>query len=314
MKTSDIQRLDLLTFPWSPQPLPTVFLGKLVLESSASNGGELDAGLADITPSAPRPGITTPEITRDESFGPQLSIEEFCLTLAAAAEASNIPIAFFARLIWQESEFRLNETSPAGAQGVAQFMPRTASEVGLDNPFDPLKALPASARFLRRLRDEFGNLGLAAAAYNAGSGRVRSWLARREELPAETRNLCPENHRQPRRELGKAIENLKGGTTASCPGIVRRHRGIVSEPVGCCRFRIACAGDQRYRPKGQARSGGSTRLSKGSGCREREIALDVDKAKNAQYRPHKIFWLGLENGKCKKAPRHQDGIGFLAIT
>jgi hypothetical protein len=186
VRTSNIQRLDLLTYPWSPQPLPTVFLGKLVLESSASNGGELDAGLADITPAAPRPGIIIPEITRDESSGPQLSIEEFCLTLAAAAEASDIPIAFFARLIWQESEFRLNETSPAGAQGVAQFMPRTASEVGLDNPFDPLKALPASARFLRRLRDEFGNLGLAAAAYNAGSGRVRGWLARKEALPAET--------------------------------------------------------------------------------------------------------------------------------
>ena len=95
---------------------------------------------------------------------------------------------------------------------------------------------------------------------------------------------------------------------------MRRHRGIVSESVGCCRFRIAYAGDQRYRPKGQERSGGSTRLGKSSCCREREIALDVDKAKNAQYRPHKIFWLGLENGKCKKAPRYQDGIGFLAIS
>ena len=222
VKTSDIQRLDLLTFPWSPQPLPTVFLGKLVLESSPSNGGELDAGLADITPSAPRPGITTPEITRDELFGPQLSIEEFCLTLAAAAEASNIPIAFFARLIWQESEFRLNETSPAGAQGVAQFMPRTASEVGLDNPFDPLKALPASARFLRRLRDEFGNLGLAAAAYNAGSGRVRSWLARREELPAETQTYVRKITGSPAESWATQSKTLKVPqqlpARASCEG------------------------------------------------------------------------------------------------
>jgi hypothetical protein len=223
VKTSDIQRLDLLTFPWSPQPLPTVFLGKLVLESSGSNGGEVDAGLANITPSAPRPRIVTPESTRgDESFGSQLSIEEFCLTLAAAAEASNIPIAFFARLIWQESEFRPNETSPAGAQGVAQFMPRTASEVGLDNPFDPLKALPASARFLRRLRDEFGNLGLAAAAYNAGSGRVRDWLARREALPAETQTYVRKITGSPAESWATQSKTLKMAqqlpARASCEG------------------------------------------------------------------------------------------------
>ncbi|WP_430648846.1 lytic transglycosylase domain-containing protein [Bradyrhizobium pachyrhizi] len=97
-------------------------------------------------------------------------------------------MAFFARLIWQESRFRSNEISHAGAQGVAQFMPETAAEVGLDDPFDPLQALPASAGLLRKLRDDFGNLGLAAAAYNAGSGRVQKWLARQSELPRETRD------------------------------------------------------------------------------------------------------------------------------
>jgi len=112
----------------------------------------------------------------------------FCQALKEAAEASEIPVAFFARLIWQESGFRRNEVSHAGAQGVAQFMPQTAAEIGLDDPFDPLKALPASARLLRKLRDDFGNLGLAAAAYNAGSGRIQKWLARQGDLPQETRN------------------------------------------------------------------------------------------------------------------------------
>ena len=74
-----------------------------------------------------------------------------------------------------------------GAQGVAQFMPATAAEVGLDDPFDPFQALPASARFLRKLHDQFGNLGLAAAAYNAGSGRIQKWLSRQDLLPRETR-------------------------------------------------------------------------------------------------------------------------------
>jgi soluble lytic murein transglycosylase-like protein len=67
-------------------------------------------------------------------------------------------------------------------------MPGTASERGLLDPFDPVQALPKSAEFLRELRTEFGNLGLAAAAYNAGPQRVRDWLAGRRTLPAETRN------------------------------------------------------------------------------------------------------------------------------
>jgi hypothetical protein len=125
----------------------------------------------------------------DAAAEPQASpIDTFCHTLKEAAQASEIPVAFFARLIWQESRFRWSEVSHAGAQGVAQFMPETAAEVGLDDPFDPLKALPASAKLLRKLRDDFGNLGLAAAAYNAGSGRIQKWLARQSELPRETRD------------------------------------------------------------------------------------------------------------------------------
>lgn len=114
--------------------------------------------------------------------------DKFCHALREAAEASGIPVPFFARLIWQESRFKSDEVSHAGAQGVAQFMPGTAAEVGLDDPFDPMKALPASAKFLRKLRDDFGNLGLAAAAYNAGPGRIQKWLAKQSELPRETRD------------------------------------------------------------------------------------------------------------------------------
>jgi hypothetical protein len=114
--------------------------------------------------------------------------EQFCRALREAAEASGIPVPFFARLIWQESRFKSNEVSHAGAKGVAQFMPETAAEIGLDDPFDPMKALPASARFLRKLQDDFGNLGLAAAAYNAGPGRIQKWLAKESDLPRETRD------------------------------------------------------------------------------------------------------------------------------
>lgn len=128
---------------------------------------------------------SSPQPDRDAVQAPSY---EFCAALKNAAEDSDIPVAFFARLLWQESRFRANEVSTAGAQGIAQFMPQTALEVGLDDPFDPSKALPASARLLRKLRDDFGNLGLAAAAYNAGSGRIQKWLARQSSLPRETRD------------------------------------------------------------------------------------------------------------------------------
>lgn len=133
------------------------------------------------TPEPPRAAETL-------ALSPLSQTEKFCHALREAAEASGIPVPFFARLIWQESRFRSNEVSQAGAQGVAQFMPETAAEVGLDDPFDPMKALPASAKFLRKLRDDFGNLGLAAAAYNAGPGRIQKWLAKESELPRETRD------------------------------------------------------------------------------------------------------------------------------
>ncbi len=114
--------------------------------------------------------------------------ESVCPLLDEIALKAGIPPLFFARLIWQESRFRPNAVSPKGAQGIAQFMPGTARLRGLADPFEPKSALMASAAFLADLRAEFGNLGLAAAAYNAGPQRVRNWLSGQISLlPAETR-------------------------------------------------------------------------------------------------------------------------------
>ena len=82
---------------------------------------------------------------------PSQSADLICEAVKAAAEENDIPIGFFVRLLWQESRFRSEEVSSAGAQGIAQFMPQTAVEMGLRNPFDPLQAIPASAKFLRKL-------------------------------------------------------------------------------------------------------------------------------------------------------------------
>jgi hypothetical protein len=115
------------------------------------------------------------------------SADEICRALAQAAVNNALPEEFFTRLIWQESRFDPAAISPAGAQGIAQFMPQTAVTRGVADAFEPLQALRESASYLRELRTTFrGSLGLAAAAYNAGPGQVEAWLAGRSSLPTET--------------------------------------------------------------------------------------------------------------------------------
>ncbi|MCG7393474.1 lytic transglycosylase domain-containing protein [Microvirga sp. ACRRW] len=114
--------------------------------------------------------------------------QALCRLIEGAAEQRNIPRDFLTKLIWQESSFRPGAVSPAGAQGVAQFMPGTAQERGLADPFDPEQAIPKAAELIADLSVRFGNLGLAAAAYNGGPARVSSWLEGRGSLPFETRN------------------------------------------------------------------------------------------------------------------------------
>jgi Transglycosylase SLT domain/SPOR domain len=119
--------------------------------------------------------------------------EAMCLMIESAARSQNLPLEFFARVIWQESRFQSDAVGPPTrngqrAQGIAQFMPGTASERRLLDPFDPVQALPKSAEFLAELRQQFGNLGLAAAAYNAGPRRVQEWLAGSGYMPEQTRN------------------------------------------------------------------------------------------------------------------------------
>jgi hypothetical protein len=186
-------------------------------------------GLSVVSKAAPQ--VEAPALIQDEPK------KDFCDALKEAAESSDIPIAFFARLLWQESRFRTFEVSRAGAQGVAQFMPGTAAEVGLDDPFDPFKALPASAKFLRKLHNEFGNLGLAAAAYNAGSGRIQKWLSRRGVLPRETRDYVriitgndTENWLEETKALSLQLE-LPGGAPCEGVGGLSKAKDVAIIPV-----------------------------------------------------------------------------------
>jgi Transglycosylase SLT domain len=138
----------------------------------------------NIDPPAVDPAIT--DGNRPTNAETAISSEQICQAIELAARENNLPVQFLIRLIWQESRFNPSAVSRAGAQGIAQFMPTTAAWRGLENPFDPIPAIRKSAELLRALIRQFGNLGLAAAAYNAGSKRVQDWIDGRTSLPTET--------------------------------------------------------------------------------------------------------------------------------
>jgi soluble lytic murein transglycosylase-like protein len=122
--------------------------------------------LAD-EPAKAQAGATPPAPEIKESAQPSTAAAaqpptagDVCRVLEQSAAENALPVEFFARVIWQESRFDARAVSPKGAEGIAQFMPQTASWHDLSNPFDPLEALRHSAAYLRELLSQFGNLGL----------------------------------------------------------------------------------------------------------------------------------------------------------
>lgn len=115
-------------------------------------------------------------------------VPDVCQAIEREAGRNDLDPHFLARLLWKESLFEANAISPVGAMGIAQFMPGTAEIVGLDDPFNPAKAIEVSARYLRKLTDDFGNVGLAAVAYNGGENRAARYVAQGGNLPWETQD------------------------------------------------------------------------------------------------------------------------------
>lgn len=116
-------------------------------------------------------------------------VGRICDLIETESIGNGLPAEFLARLIWKESLFNPNAVSPKGAEGIAQFMPATASRRGLEDPFDIEQAIAAAASYLSDLTAKFGNFALAAAAYNAGEARVARWIANGGFLPIETENF-----------------------------------------------------------------------------------------------------------------------------
>jgi len=138
----------------------------------------------DMAAFVPNAILTVEDAWSAAFYGDKQRLAEF---IAHTATVNGLPVEFLLRLLRQESGLNYQAVSRAGAQGIAQFMPGTAGERGLADPFNPYEAIPKSAELLNALRAQFGNLGFAAAAYNAGPQRVRNWLSGRSALPKETR-------------------------------------------------------------------------------------------------------------------------------
>jgi hypothetical protein len=155
--------------------------------SARTDGSEIAAPAGNQLSESASDSPATDSASTNQPKSATLSRAELCQTAFQVAQHNHLPVPFFTRLIQQESGFNPHVVSSAGAQGIAQFMPRTASSRGLVDPFEPVGALAASAKYVAELARQFGNLGLAAAAYNAGPRRVEDWINKRSKLPAETR-------------------------------------------------------------------------------------------------------------------------------
>jgi soluble lytic murein transglycosylase-like protein len=119
--------------------------------------------------------------TRSVGFGPgdgrsglpSFVPQRFAAPISRAAQRWNVGAALLAAQLYAESNFNPFAVSPAGAQGIAQFMPGTARAMGLEDPFDAAQAIDAQAHLMRDLLRQFGSVPLALAAYNAGPGAVQ---------------------------------------------------------------------------------------------------------------------------------------------
>ncbi len=156
-------------------------------------------------------------------------LSSVCSMIETTARLDGLPVDFFTRLIWQESRLQPDVIGPPTrtgehAEGIAQFMPGTAAERGPFEPFNPVEALPKSGEFLAELRDEFGNLGLAAAAYNAGPQRLRDFLAGLRDLPLETRHYVLAI-------TGRSVEEWATLKVAPDAGAARNTDGLHERPV-----------------------------------------------------------------------------------
>ncbi len=130
-------------------------------------------------------------MSQTDRYGGRWSKADLEAFATSAEETYSIPPGGLRALIAAESAWDINAVSPAGAEGLAQFMPPTSAEWEVD-PWDPIDAINGAARYLAWLRSRVPTWSAALAAYNWGIGNVEKTLGDDgllplDRLPAETR-------------------------------------------------------------------------------------------------------------------------------
>lgn len=141
--------------------------------SVRSGAGAAVFDILEVETSVPGPEAVDKPAVAFTRAKPMQVPTRFAGMVEAAAAAANISPKLLAALVWQESRWNANAVSPKGAIGLAQLMPGTARDLGVD-PRNPFTNLMGGARYLRQMLNRFdGNLESALAAYNAGPKRVQ---------------------------------------------------------------------------------------------------------------------------------------------
>jgi len=128
---------------------------------------------ADVPDASDVDGVVVPDIIVANVAEHASAVpEQYVAKINELSQRFDLSPSLLEAVVWQESRWRPNAVSHAGARGLAQLMPGTARYLGVD-PDDPMDNLEGGARYLREQLDRFdGDLEKALAAYNAGPGRV----------------------------------------------------------------------------------------------------------------------------------------------
>jgi peptidoglycan DL-endopeptidase CwlO len=147
--------------------------GEKVQVSSVADFGEPVASIRRIVGSSLDTGAATGAATGSTTTAAGLTTSTpYAADFAAASARTGVPASLLSAVAKQESGYDPTAVSKAGAEGIMQLMPGTASSLGVSDPMDPAQSINGGADYLRTLLDRFGDTSTALAAYNAGPGAV----------------------------------------------------------------------------------------------------------------------------------------------
>lgn len=182
---------------------------------SASNPGAWGGKSGSVSGTQSSTGLSFADVykSKAKNLGAPQSMDSI---FAEASEKYGVPLALLKAVAKAESGFNASAVSPAGAMGVMQLMPSTASSLGVTDPFDARSNIMGGAKLLsQNLKRYNGNIDLALAAYNAGSGNVAKYGG----VPpfAETQNYIKKIHKYMGMDLtaGQVVQGQAYGANSA---------------------------------------------------------------------------------------------------